>query len=75
MDDGVKVFVGKELVQKLFVPDVPFRKADRLAGEFLQPVHDFGAGVAEVVQHKDIVAACQQFQDGMASNVAGAAGD
>ena len=46
-----------------------------LAGDALDPIQGLGIAIAVVVQHRHAVARVEQFQAGVAADIAGAAGD
>ena len=75
VDDPVELVGAKDRLGGGVVQQVDLAERHLFAGDLLNALHHFGAGVAEVVQDHHLVSRVQQFHAGVASDVTGAAGD
>jgi hypothetical protein len=73
MQDDIEFVFPKQLAEEGFVADVSLDESGRAAGDFADALDDVARGVAQVVEHDDIVAALEKFHARMRANVAGAA--
>ena len=67
--------LGENMGQQSFVPDIPFKKGQLLAGKLLDTLQTFRIGIAQIVDDDHAVAAFQQLQTGMGTDIAGTAGN
>ena len=65
----------EDALQGVPVEQVDLVEGERLSAQVLDPAQRLPAGVDQVVDDRDPVAALQQFQAGVRADVAGAAGD
>ena len=76
LDDGGDVrALGEDLLHVLAAGHVCLVEAEILAGDLLDPVQNHRRSVIIVICHHDIVASVQQFDAGVAADVAGTAGN
>jgi hypothetical protein len=75
VDHGVDVVVPEHGIQCFPVADVGLDEGEIHARQFAHPDEGFGAAVAQVVQHDDVIAGVEEFHAGVGADVAGAAGD
>lgn len=76
LDDGGDVrALGEDLLHILMAGHVCIVEAEVLAGDLLDPIQNHGRSVIIVICHYDIVASVQQFDAGVAADVAGTAGN
>ena len=75
VDDSSDLIFCKDPAQQGLVSDIALIEFDLLAGELFHPVQALGVGVAEIVDHNDTIAAFQQLNTGMGTNIAGTAGN
>ena len=74
VDDGVDILFGEDFVQGLAVADVGLVETEIFAGYLFYLFKRFSRTVAKVVDDDDLAAGLQQFDAGVAADVAGAAG-
>ena len=65
--------LGRQIAAGLGIPFSELR-AQMLAGELAHPVQALGIGIAQIIDHHDLMAALQQLDAGMRPNKARAAG-
>jgi hypothetical protein len=76
MDDGLRVRrLLEHCAQRVEVEQVHLVKGDGFAAQRFHPPDRFPARVAEVVDDGDPATGVEQFQAGVAADIAGAAGD
>ena len=76
LDDGGDVrALGEDLLHVLAAGHVCLVEAEILAGDLLDPVQNHRRSIIIVICHHDIVASVQQFDAGVAADVAGTAGN
>ena len=74
MDDGVEVFRTENGVQAVAVGDVAADDRNLAVGDAAHGIDGARGGVREVVEDDRVVACGEQFDDGVAADVAGTAG-
>ena len=67
--------VAQGTLQRCTIAYVGLDTGYGLAGDALDPIQRLGIAIAVVVQHRHAVARVEQFQAGVAADIAGAAGD
>ena len=75
MNDRVDLFLFKDRVQLLPVQNADLIEPDLLSRDLRDPVQGLAAGVYQVVDDNDLIPGVQEFNTGVASDKAGAAGD
>ena len=76
MDDGVNIGVlGKEGFHLVLAAQLRLDEGDLPPHNLGYPAHGLLAGVAEVIRHNDVVSGLDEFDAGVAADVARAAAD
>ena len=75
MNGAADVVLFKDAVKGCSVAHVVFVEGDLLAGDLLYALDGLGAGIDQVVDHDNAVAAIEKLHAGMASDIPRAAGD
>ncbi len=75
MDRAVDVVLFKDAVERRAVAHVVFIEGDVLARDLLHAFDGLRAGVDQIIDDDDLVAALEQLHAGVAADIAGAAGD
>ena len=74
MDDAAYIVFREDRVQPASVSDIDLIETDILPGYLLDPLHSFGAGVDEVVDHNDVIALGQKLDTSVAADITGTSG-
>ena len=74
MDHRRCLAVGQHRAQRRRVTDVALYQRRLSAGDALHPAQRFRIAVAEIVEHRHVMAGVQQFNAGMRADIAGTAG-
>ena len=75
MDNTADVIFRKNLQQQGLIPHVSLVKLQLFARELLPPLQGLGIGIAQIVNDHNAVAALQQLQAGVGTDITGSAGD
>src|SRR3546814_10471724 len=73
MNDGFDRMIPHHPAQRLAVADVAGDEGNSMAGDRLEPVHDRGIAVRQIVETDDAVPGRHQRRRDMAADIAGAA--
>lgn len=75
MNNGIKRVVRKKRVELFFVLEVKKMRRNMRAGDLFDPFQDFLAAISKIVDNGDGIAALDKFDDSVAADVSGAAGN